>query len=58
MKTPYAPSLKAVRGKFGFRASSYGIPINFVNDSCLLLSVTFVMVRCFLAGVEKTVEET
>ena len=27
------------------------IPINFVNDSCLFLSATFVMVRCFLARV-------
>ena len=48
--------LKAVRGKFGFRASFYTIPINFVNDSCLFLSVTFAMVHCFLAGV--TVEQT
>ena len=39
--------LKAVRGKFGFRASTYAILINFVNDSCVLLSVTFVMVHCF-----------
>lgn len=43
--------LKAVSGKFGFRASSYAIAINFENDSCLLLSVTSVMVRCLLAGV-------
>ena len=44
-------NLKTVRSKFGLRASSYSLPTNFVNDSCLFLSLTFVLVLCFLAGI-------
>ena len=43
--------LKAVRGKSGFRAGSYAIPNNVVNNFCLFVSATFVMICCFLVGV-------